>query len=67
MKIESSKIALLIFGILCCNLTFAAPQPPPPIPPTPPGFPIDENLLVLAFASIILVLYKINSYKKASK
>ena len=67
MKIESGKIVVLIFGFLCCNLTFAAPQPPQPVSPIPPGLPIDGNLLVLIFASVILGLYKIHTYKKASK
>lgn len=65
MKINLVKIALLTFGILCCNTSFASNNPPPPIPPTPPGLPIDDGLIVLAFFSLLLAFYKINKNKKA--
>jgi hypothetical protein len=66
MKIVPSKIVLLIVGFLCCNLTFASPEPPQPVPPVPPGLPIDNDLLVLVIASLILGFYKIYTHKKTS-
>lgn len=67
MKNVPSKIITLFAGLLCCNLTFAAPNPPEPIPPPPPGLPIDGSIIVLVTASIILGFYKIYTLKKASR
>ena len=67
MKKVPSKIITLFVGLLCCNFTFAAPNPPEPIPPPPPGLPIDESVIVLVLASIIFGFYKIYLSKKASR
>jgi hypothetical protein len=67
MKIESIKIVLFFAGLLFCNSSFASNNPPPPIPPPPPGLPINEQLLVLLFASLIFAFHKIYKFKKASR
>jgi len=67
MKIVPSKIVLLFVGLLCSNFMFAAPNPPAPIPPPPPGLPVNQGLVLLVIASIILGFYKIHSTKKASR
>ena len=64
MKIDPVKIILLSIGILFCNPLFASNNPPPPSPPPPPGLPIDGELLILTFSSLILGFYKIYKYKK---
>jgi len=66
MKIVPSKIVLLFVGLLFSNFIFAAPNPPSPSPPPPPGLPVNEGLVLLVIASVILGFYKIYTTKKAS-
>ena len=55
---------LLIFaGLLVCNVSSAAPDPPPPILP-PVGLPIDNGVVILFAISILFGCYKIYIHKK---
>ena len=67
MKIDLTKALVLIFAVLCGNLTFAAPNPPAPIPPPPPGLPVDEGMVFLVVSSILFAFYKMKQYKKSFK
>ena len=49
---------------MCCNFTFAAPEPPNPQIPPPPGLPVDGSLFYLVTIALIYGLYKIYSIKK---
>ena len=66
MKIDLTKVLLLMVAILSGNVTFAAPNPPAPIPPPPPGLPGDEGVGFLFVSSLFYAFYKINKIKKAS-
>lgn len=68
MRFELNKVILFTAGLLCCNSLFASNTPPPPLPPGPPGpSPIDSELFLLLFVSIILGFYKIYKHKKSFK
>ncbi len=58
MKITTNKIIIVLF--LFTASIFAGPaDPPPPMPPPPVSVPIDSGLWCLAFAAILLGVYKI--------
>ncbi len=57
------RFLLILAGLFVCNISFAAPDPPPPIPP-PVGLPIDNGAVILFAISVLFGCYKIYSHTK---
>ncbi len=64
MRIAPKNICLLFLTSLVSGIVNAQTPPPPPVP-VGPGFPINENLIVLGVAGVLLAaVYFYRSKKK---
>jgi hypothetical protein len=59
MKITTNKIIIVLFLFTASIFAGPAGPPPPGMPPPPPSVPIDSGVWCLAFAAILLGVYKI--------
>jgi len=68
MRIVPNKI-LIVLALAFTNLTFAKYAPPPPQrgPGPPVGLPIDDGVVFLFMAAIVLGLYKVYQFRQHKK
>jgi hypothetical protein len=67
MKNILKKFFVLVVTLLGVTNIFAAPSLPAPgakRPPPPPGLPIDDNIVILLMAGILLGMYIVYKCKK---
>ena len=57
MRIAPKNTYLSVLAAFVSGGLYAQDNPPPPPTPVGPGFPINENLVVLAVAGIVLAVY----------
>lgn len=66
MRIAPKNTCLSILAAFISGGLYAQDPPPPPTP-VGPGFPINENLVVLGIAGIVLAVYFFKNKKSAIK
>ena len=68
MKNVPNRVISILAVLFSFGFDFAKNNPPPPALPPPPGSPIDSEIGILIFVSLIFGLYKIYQFniKKAS-
>lgn len=63
MRIAPKNTYLLVLAAFVSGGLYAQSTPPPPPVPVGPGFPINENIIVLAVAGLALAAYFFKSKK----